>query len=250
MDLHLENKVAVVTGGSSGIGLATAKRLAEEGAFVFIFGRRQSELTKAIAEIGKNAVAVQGDVSIEADVDRLYEVVKSKKGKVDIVLANAAIAEMEPLGGITAASIDRQFGVNVKGTVFTVQKALPLMGEGGAIVMTSSIGHLKGIPAQSIYTSTKAAIRTLARGWAVELAPRRIRINVVTPGGFDTPGVRALFPDEATRNAFRARITEAVPIGRVGDPAEIANVIAFLASDAASYVEAADFHVDGGFGQV
>lgn len=250
MDLHLDNKVAVVTGGSSGIGLATAKRLVAEGAFVFITGRRKDELAKAAAELGNNAVAVQGDVANEADMDRLYAEVKSSKGHVDVVFANAAVAETEPLGQIAASSIDKQFDVNIKGIVFTVQKALPLMGEGGSIILTSSIGAYKGAPGQSIYTASKAAIRALARSWAVELAPRRIRVNVVTPGGFDTPGARALFPDEAVRNAFIERVVAGVPVGRIGDPSELANTVAFLASDAASYVDGADFQIDGGWGQV
>jgi NAD(P)-dependent dehydrogenase (short-subunit alcohol dehydrogenase family) len=246
----LQGKVAVVTGGSSGIGLATARRFVEEGALVYIFGRRQAELEKAVAEIGGEAYAVRGDVSNLTDLDRLFKEVGDRSGKLDIVFANAAIVEMQPLGHITEASFDRQFGVNVKGMVFTIQKALPLLRDGASIILTSSIGAYKGMPAQSVYAASKAAIRSLARGWAVELKQRKIRVNVVTPGPFDTPGMAALMPSEEQRKAIQAQMGAGIPVGRIGNPVELANVVAFLASDGASYVNAADFQVDGGFGQI
>ena len=246
----LQGKVAIVTGGSSGIGLATAKRFVEEGASVCIFGRRQAELDKAVAEIGGKAYAVRGDVSNLTDLDRLFKEVGDRSGKLDIVFANAGIVEMQPLGQITEESFNRQFGINVKGIVFTVQKALPLLQDGASIILTSSIASHKWMPAQSVYSATKAAIRSLARGWAVELKGRKIRVNVVTPGGFDTPGMAALMPGEEQRKMFRAQMGAMIPVGRIGNPVELANVVAFLASDAASYVNAADFQVDGGFGQI
>lgn len=250
MSMSLQGKVAVVTGGSSGIGLATAKRFVEEGASVFIFGRRQAELDKAVAEIGGDAVAVSGDVAKQADLDRLYSEVAKRKGKVDVVFANAASLVLEPLGAITEAAIDSQLAVNFKGVVFTVQKALPLLQDRGSIILTSSIGAQKGIPMQSVYLASKAAIRSLARTWLVELKDRGVRVNVVTPGGVDTPGVAALFPDPDMRKAFMAQVLSMIPVGRIGRPEELANVVAFLASDASSYVNGADFQVDGGLGQI
>lgn len=250
MSMSLQGKVAVVTGGSSGIGLATAKRFVEEGASVFIFGRRQAELDKAVAEIGGDVFAVSGDVAKQADLDRLYSEVAKRKGKVDVVFANAAALMLEPLGAITEAAIDSQLAVNFKGVVFTVQKALPLLQDHGSIILTSSIGAQKGIPMQSVYLASKAAIRSLARTWLVELKDRGVRVNVVTPGGVDTPGVAALFPDPDMRKAFMAQVLSMIPVGRIGRPEELANVVAFLASDASSYVNGADFQVDGGLGQI
>jgi NAD(P)-dependent dehydrogenase (short-subunit alcohol dehydrogenase family) len=250
MGNSLEGKVALVTGGSSGIGFATAKRLIEEGATVFIFGRRQAALDRALVDLGDNAFAVSGDVSSLSDLDSLYKHIGERKGALDIVFANAATIEMQPLGQITEAAFDRLFAVNVKGIVFTIQKALPLLRNGGSIILTSSVAAYKGIPGQAIYNSSKAAIRALARTWIMELRPREIRVNVVTPGVFDTEGVKAALPSEEARQGLFAWISSAAPAGRIGQPVELANVVAFLASDAAAYVNGSDFQVDGGFAQI
>lgn len=243
--MQLNGKVAVVTGGSSGIGFATAKRFAAEGATVFITGRRQEELDKAAAEIGKGAVAVQGDISNLADLDRLYEVIKEKAGKIDIVVANAGIIDFAPIGQISEQQYDKLFSINVKGLIFTVQKALPLMGKGGSIVLMSSTVASKGLPANSMYAGTKAAIRNFARVWATDLKEQGIRVNAVSPGPIATEGVADLMPEER-----KAMLAKQVPVGRFGDPAEIANTVLFLVSSEASYVNGADFQVDGGWAQV
>lgn len=249
--LHdLNGKVAVITGGSAGIGLAAAKRLAREGVLVFVFARRQTELDRALAEICPSAVAVRGDVSSLDDLDRLYDTVRERAGRLDIVLANAGVLEAQPLGQITEESADRLFGINVKGVIFTVQKALPLLRDGGSVILTSSIGADMGVPAKSVYNATKAAIRALARSWIVDLKGSGVRVNVLTPGSFVTEGMRAAFPDEAVLTAKLAQIGDAIPLRRVGDPAELANVAAFLASDASSYINGADIQVDGGLGQI
>jgi NAD(P)-dependent dehydrogenase (short-subunit alcohol dehydrogenase family) len=212
----LEGKIAVITGGNSGIGLATAQRFVEEGAYVFITGRRQSELDEAVKQIGDNIAGVQGDVSNFADLDRLYATVKQKKGRLDILFANAGVAEFASLGEITEAHFDKTFSINVKGLLFTVQKALPLIQDGGSIILNASIAASKGIEASSIYNATKAAIRSFARSWTVDLKHRKIRINAVSPGPIDTPGLRNLVKTDGLLEQIKAM----VPLGRMGTPSK------------------------------
>jgi NAD(P)-dependent dehydrogenase (short-subunit alcohol dehydrogenase family) len=250
MSRPLEGKVAVVTGGGTGIGLAAAQKLAAEGAYVFITGRRRTELDAALSLIGKNAFAVQGDVSNLADLDRLYATVKEKKGQVDILFANAAIAEGTPLGAITESHFDRHFDINVKGIVFAVQKALPLLVDGAVVILTSSISGITGTAGLSIYSATKAAIRNLARSWVLDLKARKIRVNVISPGATETPGLANLAGPGADVGAFFHQLGTQTPLGRNGSPAEIAAVVAFLASNAASFINGADIQVDGGAAQV
>jgi NAD(P)-dependent dehydrogenase (short-subunit alcohol dehydrogenase family) len=240
----LQGKVAVITGGTTGIGFAAAKLFVEEGAYVFITGRRQNELHKAVDEIGSNATGVQGDVSKLADLDRLYETIKATGRKIDIVFANAGIAEFSPLGSITEEHFDKLFSINVKGTLFTVQKALPLMNDGGSIILTGSVASIKGTPAFWVYGATKAAIRNFVRAWTVELKDRRIRSNVLSPGPTETPVV-AQQPQEAI-----ARIVSTIPMGRMGEPDEIAKAALFLASDDSSFVTGIELFVDGGRAQI
>jgi NAD(P)-dependent dehydrogenase (short-subunit alcohol dehydrogenase family) len=254
----LEGKVAVITGGSSGIGLATAQRFVsdEEGAYVFITGRRQSELDAAVKQIGKNnynnVTGVQGDVSNLADLDRLYATVKEQKGHIDILFANAGVGEFAPLGEISEAHFDKTFGINVKGLLFTVQKALPLFqdGGGGSIILNASIGASKGIAATSVYRATKAAIRSFARTWTVELKHRKIRVNAISPGPIDTPGFNGLAQTEEQIEQFKTSIVSSVPMGRMGSPDEIAKAVSFLASDDSSYVTGIELFVDGGMAQI
>jgi NAD(P)-dependent dehydrogenase (short-subunit alcohol dehydrogenase family) len=247
---HLEGKVAVITGGSSGIGLATAKRLAGEGAYVFITGRRQSELDKAKTEIGKNVTTVQGDVTNLADLDRLYATVKTEKGVVDIVVANAGFIEHAQIFDLSEAHYNKTMDINVKGVVFTVQKALPLMTRGGSIVVVSSIVNVKGIPAHGTYTAAKAVVRALVRVWAQQLKGNGIRVNTLSPGATDTPIIRSQFDsDEASDSAKRA-FASMTPLGRLGLPEELAAGAYFLASDESSYVTGIDLPVDGGLAQV
>jgi NAD(P)-dependent dehydrogenase (short-subunit alcohol dehydrogenase family) len=246
----LEGKIAVITGGGSGIGLAAAEKFVAEGAFVFITGRRQTELDAAVARLGENGFGVQGDVSKPADLDRLYAAVRSRKGKIDIVFANAAIAEGAPLGAITETHFDRHFDINVKGMVFTVQKALPLLVDGGTVILTSSVSGITGTAGLSIYSATKAAVRNLARSWVLDLQARKIRVNVISPGSTETPGLTTLAGPGADVDAFFQHLSSHTPLARNGTPTEIAAVVAFLASDAASFVNGADIQVDGGAAQV
>ncbi|MDB5365999.1 MAG: Oxidoreductase [Rhodospirillales bacterium] len=239
----LQGKVAVITGGTSGIGLATAKLFVKEGAYVFITGRRQKELDEAVQAIGSNVTGVQGDVAKLRDLDRLYETVK-KRGRIDIVFANAGVAEFAPLGEITEEHFDRLFNTNVKGTLFTVQKSLPLLNDGGSIILTGSVGSVKGTPAFWVYGATKAAIRNFVRAWTLELKDRRIRSNVLSPGPTETPIV-----DQQPREAI-ARIVSTIPMGRMGEPDEIAKAALFLASDDSSFVTGIELFVDGGRAQV
>lgn len=246
----LIGKIAVVTGGSSGIGLAAATRFAEEGATVYITGRRQAELDAAAAQIGHGAVAVQTDISRLEDLDRLFEIVKSQAGRIDVLFANAGGGEFATLEEITEAHFDAIFGTNVKGTVFTVQKALPLMREGGSIILTGSTTSVLGTPAFSIYSATKAAVRNLARSWTLDLKGRGIRVNVLAPGATATPGLQGLAPTAGDYKAFTDVMISQIPLGRMGRPEEIAGAALFLASDDSSYVNGAELFVDGGFAQV
>jgi len=250
MPKKLEGKVAVITGGNSGIGLATAQRFALEGARVFITGRRQAELDRAVKEIGPDAVGVQGDVSNLADLDRLYVAVKQQAGRIDVLFANAGGGEMAPLGSITEASVDKMFATNVKGVLFTVQKSLPLFQDGGSIILNASVAGSKGMEAFSVYSATKAAVRSFARSWTVELKSRRIRVNAVSPGPIDTPAVGKLGLSDAQAKDFMAGVMSAVPMGRMGTPDEIAKAVLFLASDDSSYVTGAELFVDGGMAQI
>ena len=249
---RLEGKVAVITGGSSGIGLATAKRFVDEGAYVFITGRRQGELEAAVKQIGKNTTGVQGDVANLADLDRLYATVKEQKGHIDILFANAGIAELAPLGEISEAQFDKTFGVNVKGLLFSVQKALPLFHDGGdgSIILNASIASSKGVGGMSVYNATKAAVRSFARTWTVDLKQRRIRVNAISPGPIDTPGLNDIMDTDEQIEQFKSSLLSGVPLGRMGSPDEIAKVVLFLASDDSSYVTGIELFVDGGMAQI
>ena len=246
----LQGKVAVVTGGNSGIGLATAKLFAAEGAHVFVTGRRQPELDEAVASIGGGVEGVRGDVSSLADLDRLYQTVKDRKGRINVLFANAGGGEFLPLGQITEGHYERTFGTNVKGTLFTVQKALPLMRAGGSIILTGSTAGSHGSPAFSVYGASKAAIRSFARNWILDLKGSGIRVNAVAPGPTSTPGLHGLAPDaEQDRQLTEALIAQ-IPLGRMGRPEEVAAAALFLASDESSFVNGIEFHVDGGMAQV
>ena len=248
---RLEGKVALITGGSSGIGLATAKRFINEGAYVFITGRRQQELNAAAKEIGRDVTPVQGDASKLDDLDRLFAQIGREKGKLDIVFANAGVAQYAPLGTITEEFFDSIFNTNVKGLLFTVQKALPLLPDGASIILNSSIVGSKGMPAHSVYSATKAAVRSFARTWTMDLKERRIRVNAVSPGATDTPGLNELFGSLSEVGQQRRKMISAtVPLGRLGTPDEIAKAVVFLASDDSSFVTGVELFVDGGFAQV
>jgi len=246
----LERKIALVTGGNSGIGLATAKEFVNEGAYVFITGRRDPELAAAVKEIGKNVTGVPGDVSNLGDLDRLFAQIKQEKGKLDIVFANAGVARYAPLGTITEEFYDSIFNINVKGLVFTVQKALPLLPDGASIVLNASIVASKGLSSNSVYSATKAAVRSFARTWTTDLKDRRIRVNAVSPGSIDTPGLSDLLASSDTGQQRLKMISNAVPLGRLGTPNEIAKAVVFLASDDSSYITGTELFVDGGFAQV
>ena len=240
----LQGKVAVITGATAGIGLAAAELFVKEGAHVFITGRRQKELDAAVRAIGHGVTGVQGDVANLSDLDRLYETVQATGRRIDIVFANAGFGEFRALGEITEQHFDKLFDINVKGTLFTVQKALPLLNAGASIILTGSVASIKGTPAFWVYGATKAAIRNFVRGWTVELKDRGVRANVLSPGPTDTPLVARQSPDAI------ARIVSTIPIGRMGTSAEIAKAALFLASDDSSFVAGIELFVDGGRGQI
>jgi NAD(P)-dependent dehydrogenase (short-subunit alcohol dehydrogenase family) len=241
----LTGKIAVITGATSGMALATAKLFVEEGAYLFITGRRQAQLDAAVKEIGQNVTGVQGDAGSLADLDRLYEAVKAKKAGIDIVFASAGIGDFNvPLGSVTEASFDSTFNVNVRGTLFTVQKALPLMRDGGSIILNGSIASMKGFPGMSVYNASKAAVRSFARSWTSDLKARKIRVNVISPGTIDT-GVFVGVPKEV-----KDQFVSLIPMGRIGEPREIATAALFLASDDSSFVTGIELFVDGGTAQV
>ena len=246
----LDGRVALVTGGNSGIGLATAQEFVAEGAYVFITGRREAELAAAVKEIGKNVNGIRADVSNSGDLDQLFSRIKNEKGKLDIVFANAGVAKYAALGHITEELYDSIFDVNVKGVLFTVQKALPLIPEGGSIILNASIVGSKGLPANSVYSATKAAVRSFARTWTTDLKDRHIRVNVVSPGSTDTPGLSELFGSSEVGQQRLNMISNAVPLGRLAKPKEIARAVVFLASNDSSYVTGTELFVDGGFAQV
>ncbi len=250
MSQKLDGKIALVTGGSSGIGLATAKRFAAEGATVIITGRRKDVLEAAAKDIGHEALAIQADAGKLADLDRLYAQIRKDHGRLDILFANAGGGEFASLEQVTEDHFDRTFDTNVKGVVFTVQKALPLMPDGGAIVLNASIVSIKGMPNFGVYSATKAAVRSFARTWTNELKDRQIRVNVVSPGPIDTPAIDGLGGSEEGARQFKAGLASQVPLGRVGDPDEIAKAVVFLASDDSSYVAGVELFVDGGMVQV
>lgn len=247
MTRRFENKVVVVTGGTDGIGLTTAKFFAAEGAHVYITGRRRDRLDEALLDIGPKAAGVQGDVSNPADLDRLYAQIQREHGRLDVVFANAGISESAPLGGIDEEHFDRVFGINVKGMVFTVQKALPLMSAGGSIVLVGSVAGSKGIANLSIYSATKAAIRSFARTWTTDLKSQGIRVNVVSPGMVLTPAMRTYLQSNAGAEDW---MKQAIPFGRLARTEEIAKAVLFLASDDSSFVGGEEFVIDGGFAAV
>jgi NAD(P)-dependent dehydrogenase (short-subunit alcohol dehydrogenase family) len=244
MPKRLEGKIAVITGGTEGIGLATARLFVKEGAYVFITGRRQKELEAAVKAIGTNVSGVQGDIGKLPDLDRLYETVAKVKGRIDIVFANAGVGEIVPLGAVTEEHFDKVFNINVRGTLFTVQKALPLLKDGGSIILNGSVASVKGTAGFGVYGASKAAIRSFVRTWTTDLKDRRIRSNVVSPGPINTPLL-----SRQSAEAI-ARIVSTIPMGRMGEPEEVANVALFLASDDSSFVTGIELFVDGGRAQI
>ena len=246
----LDGKVALVTGGTSGIGLAAANALAKEGAYVYITGRRERELATAVQKIGRNATGVRGDVSNADDLDRLFARIRDEKGTLDILFANAGIAKHATLGNITEELYDSIFNVNVKGVLFTAQKALPLMPEGASIILNASVVGSKGLSSNSVYSATKACIRSFARTWTTDLKDRRIRVNAISPGTIDTPGLNDLLASGEAGEQRRKMVASAILLGRFGRPDEVAKAVVFLASDESSYITGADIFVDGGFAQV
>ena len=246
----LEGKTAVVTGGASGIGLAMARRFVAEGAFVYIFGRRQDALDAAVGELGPHVRGVRGDITSADDLDRLFEAVKAEKGGIDVLVANAGVGDFAPLGQITADHYAWTFDINVKGTLFTVQKALPMFRLGGSIILTGSTVGVMGTPAMSVYSASKAAVRNFARSWAQDLKGTGIRVNVLSPGATETQTVKELFAQTGAADEIVAGFVDRTPLGRIGDPSETAAVAAFLASDDSSFMTGSEVFVDGGYAQV
>lgn len=246
----LNDKIAVVTGANSGIGLASARRFAEEGARVFLIGRRKPELDAAALDIGHGAIGISGDVSRMDDLDRIFEIIRNGPGHIDVLFANAGGGSFLALSDMTERHFDETFATNVKGTLFTVQKALPLLSEGASVILTGSTTATRGAPAFSVYGASKAAIRAFARHWAIEFGPRRIRVNVLVPGATSTPGLHGLTDSEAQNGEFVAAMKAATPLSRMGEPNEIAAAALFLASDDSSYVNGSELFADGGSAQI
>lgn len=249
MSKKLSAKIALVTGGTSGIGRASARELASQGATVYITGRRQEELDAAVALIGPAASGIRADASVLSDLDRVFSTIASESGRVDVLFANAGGGDMMPLGAITEEHFDRIFATNVRGVLFTVQKALPLLTQGASIILTGSTAAVKGTANFSVYSASKAAVRNLARSWALDLKARAIRVNVVSPGPVRTPGLGGLVAPEQRQGLFDMLAAD-VPLGRIGEPEEVAKTVAFLASDDASFINAAEIYVDGGLAQI
>ncbi|MBB5942390.1 SDR family oxidoreductase [Xanthomonas sp. 3307] len=247
---RLNGKIAVITGGNSGIGLASAIRFAAEGAQVVIVGRRQEELDKALRLIGADAIAIQGDISKLEDLDRVFAQIQAEKGRIDVLFANAGLGDFLPLGAITEESFDRTFGINVKGTLFTVQKALPLMRAGGSVILTGSTAGSTGTPAFSVYSASKAALRNFARTWALDMKGTGIRVNVLSPGPITTPGLDTALSGTGQQDAILADMTAQLPLGRIGRAEEVAATALFLASDESSFMTGSEVFVDGGLAQV
>ncbi len=249
MNTVLAGKVALVTGGTSGIGLATAEELAAQGAKVYITGRRQAELDNAVASLGGQVTGIRADASRLEDLDTVYAQIAEQAGRLDVLYANAGGGDMLPLGAITEEHFDRIFAINVRGVLFTVQKALPLLVSGSSVILTGSTVSIKGTANFSVYSASKAAVRNFARSWALDLQGRGIRVNVVSPGPIKTPGLGELVPEDQRQGLFDA-LAATVPLGRIGEAEEVAKVVAFLASDAASFINAAELFVDGGMAQI
>ena len=247
---RLAGKVALITGGNSGIGLATAKRFVAEGAYVYITGRRQEQLDKAVAEIGHNVTAIRGDISKPADLDHIYAEIGKAHQHLDVLFANAGLGTLEPLGKITEEDFDRTFGVNVKGTLFTVQKGLPLLSAGGSIILTGSTTGVKGTAAFSVYSATKAAIRNFARSWALDLKGSGIRVNVLSPGATSTPGLLDLLDTTGFQSQALEQFSDQSPLNRIGGPEEIAGAALFLATADSSFMTGSEIFVDGGLAQI
>ena len=246
----LIDKVAVITGGSNGIGLATAKRFVAEGAYVFITGRRQSELDKAKAEIGSNVTTVQGNISNLDDLDRLYEIVKKEKGSLDIIVANAGFVEMLDTANVTPAHFDKTFDINARGTFFTVQKGLPLLNDNGTIVVVSTVITVKGFPQNVTYSAAKASVKSFVKTWAADYNGRNIRANSVSPGVIDTTILESQFSSKEEADGLKAYFASLTPLGRLGQPEEVANTVFFLSSSESSFITGTDIAVDGGFSQI